>query len=605
MALSSGDILLGKYRIEEEIGAGGMGVVLRATHLDLREAFAVKVLRSGFANEPLNVERFLREARAAAKVKSPHAVRVFDVGHLPDGEPYMVMELLSGEDLRERLRRGPLAPEDAVCHIVEACDAISEAHALGIVHRDIKPANLFVARDSRGRALTKVLDFGISKAFHGSADVEPHITRTGARIGTARYMAPEQLLGLRDTGPSVDIWALGITFFELLTGACPFEGATRDELAAQILRDPPRRCRDLRPDIDPGIEAVALRCIEKPPRDRFHSVADLARALAEYAPVRASGVLSRFTVAEEDSKEYGMSSLREKEVARAHTRTDSEAAQATHETIEVVVEESDHDATFEGTATLESTEQTTTPEGAERAATLGGAKQATTPEGAEQPATLESTKQAITSESGEQHLTRSVTKAPPARPAFPSLRWLPALGLLLLAMGVLAVRTFGVGDRPDIPPATTLAVSVAETPSSTPPETATTEPPSDTTTAPTSESTALTAAATAATDRIQPPTAPSSSARKNVFGAKKPCPSKFGVGCKPLAPPIGVAQFPVPASASSSRPCRSKLDTRCYPPLGGFPSSTNHFKFPAPTSAPAGSASSGALRPWDTYGPRK
>jgi serine/threonine protein kinase len=185
MSLDPGSILIGKYRIERVLGKGGMGVVVLATHVDLEDKVAIKVLTGELDGDAQ--QRFLREARAAAQIKSDHIARVFDVGTLPTGVPYMVMEFLEGSDLAAVLEeRGALPVPEAIGLVLEACFGLTEAHAKAFVHRDIKPANLYVATYSDGRRVLKLLDFGISKATQDVA-----LTSTRAVLGTPAYMAPE------------------------------------------------------------------------------------------------------------------------------------------------------------------------------------------------------------------------------------------------------------------------------------------------------------------------------------------------------------------------------------------------------------------------------
>ena len=231
-----GDVLAGKYRVERVLGSGGMGVVVAAMHLTLQERVALKFLLPEGAKKEETVTRFLREARAAAKIKSEHVARVSDVGTLESGAPYLVMEYLDGSDLSALLRRdGPLPPRDAVEYVLQACEALAEAHAVGIVHRDLKPANLFLARHAGGAPRIKVLDFGISKLTARDPSMppdDPSMTRTRAWLGSPLYMSPEQMRSARDVDTRTDIWALGVILYELLSGKPPFDGETFPELCA-------------------------------------------------------------------------------------------------------------------------------------------------------------------------------------------------------------------------------------------------------------------------------------------------------------------------------------------------------------------------------------
>jgi eukaryotic-like serine/threonine-protein kinase len=289
-----GQVIAGKYRVERVIGAGGMGVVVAATHLQLEERVAIKLLLPEAARSSTLSERFVREARAAVKVKSEHVARVTDVGTLESGTPYMVMEYLSGSDLADALRAGgPMSPQAAVEYVLQACEALAEAHAAGIIHRDLKPANLFLTRRADASPCVKVLDFGISKVATGGSD--PRITDTKAVMGSPLYMSPEQLKSSRDVDARTDIWSLGVILFELLSGAPPFDGATMPQLCVAIMQGIPRPLASFRSDVPPALEAVILRCLEKLPEQRFRHVGELAEALAPFATGRARLSIDRIS----------------------------------------------------------------------------------------------------------------------------------------------------------------------------------------------------------------------------------------------------------------------------------------------------------------------
>jgi len=278
-----GQILAGKFRIERVLGQGGMGVVVAATHLQLDERVALKFLLPEALLNPEAVERFAREARAAVKIKSEHVARVSDVGTLESGSPYMVMEYLHGEDLAAWVRRhGAMPVADAVEFLLQACEAIAEAHALGIVHRDLKPANLFVTHRVDGSPCIKVLDFGISKVTLPGATPEFGMTKTSTVMGSPLYMSPEQMSSSRNVDMRTDIWALGVILYESLTGRVPFEAETMPQLCGMILQDPPRPLQELRPDLPPALQHAVLRCLEKNRDQRFNNVAELAHALAPF-----------------------------------------------------------------------------------------------------------------------------------------------------------------------------------------------------------------------------------------------------------------------------------------------------------------------------------
>ncbi len=295
VGVRTGDILAGKYRIERVLGVGGMGVVVAAHHIQLDERVAIKFLLPEATLNHEIVARFAREARAAVKIKSEYVARVSDVGALDSGSPYMVMEYLDGSDLSAWVRqRGALPTEQAVEFILQACEAIADAHGLGIIHRDLKPANLFCIRRSDGLLAIKVLDFGISKVTNpNGASLEAQMTRTSAVFGSPLYMSPEQMLSSRDVDARTDIWAMGAILFELLTTRSPFEGETLPEVYARISTQPPPPLQAFRPDAPSGLEAVMLKCLAKDRSQRYLNVAELAVALAPFAPKRARASADR------------------------------------------------------------------------------------------------------------------------------------------------------------------------------------------------------------------------------------------------------------------------------------------------------------------------
>jgi serine/threonine protein kinase len=291
-----GQILAGKFRIERVLGQGGMGVVVAATHLQLDERVALKFLLPDALSNPEAVERFAREARAAVKIKSEHVARVSDVGTLESGSPYMVMEYLEGQDLAGFVHaNGAMAVPLAIEFVLQACEAIGEAHALGIVHRDLKPANLFVTRRVDGSPCIKVLDFGISKLTLPGGGADLGMTKTSSVMGSPLYMSPEQMSSTRNVDMRTDIWALGVILYEILTGRVPFEAETMPQLCGMILQDPPRPLRDLRPDLPDVLQAVIFRCLEKSRDRRFANVADLAAALAPFGAPSAQRSAERIS----------------------------------------------------------------------------------------------------------------------------------------------------------------------------------------------------------------------------------------------------------------------------------------------------------------------
>ena len=278
-----GEMVGGKFVVERVLGVGGMGVVVAARHVQLGQTVAIKFLRRSAATSPESVNRFLREARASVGLQSAHVVRVMDVGTLDDGLPFMVMEHLNGTDLGQSLEaRGVLPVEEAVDCLVQAMDAVAEAHSFGIVHRDLKPSNLFLTARTDGSPLVKVLDFGISKAVDtGGQRVD--LTSTSMVLGSPLYMSPEQVRSTKSVDTRTDVWALGVILYELVAGVPPFEAETVTGLCAKIVADPPVPLRSRRPEISPALEAVVNRCLDKEVSRRFRSVADLATALRPFA----------------------------------------------------------------------------------------------------------------------------------------------------------------------------------------------------------------------------------------------------------------------------------------------------------------------------------
>lgn len=267
-----------------------MGIVLQATHIHLDERVAIKTLRSDVPLDQEVVLRFVREAQAAVKLKGEHIARVSDVGTFESGTPYMVMEFLDGVDLGRLLEdQGSLPPALAVEIGLQVCEALAEAHSIGIVHRDIKPANLFVTWRPDGSVLVKVLDFGISKSIHAQ-DVS--LTQTSSTLGTPAYMSPEQMRSARMVDGRTDIWSLGAVLFEAVHGVPPFDAETFSEMCVKVAVDEPVAPVMQTP---PGMHDTLLRCLRKDPNARYASVVEFARDLAAFAldPVAAAASVDR------------------------------------------------------------------------------------------------------------------------------------------------------------------------------------------------------------------------------------------------------------------------------------------------------------------------
>jgi serine/threonine protein kinase/basic membrane lipoprotein Med (substrate-binding protein (PBP1-ABC) superfamily) len=290
--LAPGTMINGKYRIDWPLASGGIGVVYRAEDVKLARPVALKMLLPNVVRDARVLARFDLEARAAAQITSDHVAKILDVGELPDGEKFIVMELLIGKDFAELLsERHHLPVVEAVELILQACEALAEAHSCGIVHRDLKLSNLFLAERADGSTTVKLIDFGLVKttvfASQDRAFVAPEASQSHGIVGTPRSMAPEQIAGRGDIGPAADIWALGTVLYELLSGSPPFAAATVPELFAAILERAPTSLMLRESSIPKPLALVVHRCLEKEPANRPRDIGELALALAPFAPAHA------------------------------------------------------------------------------------------------------------------------------------------------------------------------------------------------------------------------------------------------------------------------------------------------------------------------------
>ncbi len=276
--LEPGVLLGGRYRIEEELGSGGLGVVYKARHVGLDALVAVKVLRPEYAYDDDLVERLEEEARLAAGLRSDHVVRVLDVGEMIAGACYIVLEYVVGQDLEVELaRRGRLPIGTAVAYGLDVCAALAEVHGRGVVHRDIKPENLLIEQLNDGRRRVKVADFGAAKRLLGRRGASAD--DAGGYVGTPWYMAPEQILDSRQVDARADIWSLGVVLYEMLTDHLAFSGLTPPEVYASVICGDVRPIRAHRPEVPSALERVVLRCLEKDVALRFPDVGEVACAL--------------------------------------------------------------------------------------------------------------------------------------------------------------------------------------------------------------------------------------------------------------------------------------------------------------------------------------
>ncbi|MEO9140844.1 MAG: serine/threonine-protein kinase [Polyangiaceae bacterium] len=282
-----GETIRGKYKIESDLAAGGMGAILSARDLTTNEKVVVKVMLSAAMQIEGAVTRFEREAGAAAGILSQHVVRIFEVGELPNGAPYMVMEYLEGKDLGEIVGPDkPLPIDDAVDYVLQTCEAMAEAHKSGIVHRDLKPSNLFLAERPDGTKIIKVLDFGISKFSADSPVIGKEgasLTATRAMMGSPLYMSPEQVRSAKNVDRRSDIWSLGVILYELMSGRLPFESDNAGAICAMIVADEPVPLKWMKQEVPTELEAIVMRCLAKEPAARYQDVAELAGALRPFA----------------------------------------------------------------------------------------------------------------------------------------------------------------------------------------------------------------------------------------------------------------------------------------------------------------------------------
>lgn len=297
-----GDIIAEKFRLERLLGRGGMGFVMAARHIELDELFAIKFIENRTDSDVVAAGRFYREARATLRLKNEHVVRVFDAS-AGQGEsmPYIIMEYLEGANLAAVLARSGVLPvTQAIDYVLQACEAIAEAHMLGIVHRDIKPSNIVLTAGAGDTPFIKVLDFGISTGPNDKGEVDFTLTETGAVFGSAAYMSPEQLRSTKHVDHRADVWSLGVVLHELVCGAAPFDAESSVALSIAIAMDAPLPMRQMRPDAPPELERIVLACLEKDREARVQSVAELAnllRPLASPRGVQSCDIIERIASA--------------------------------------------------------------------------------------------------------------------------------------------------------------------------------------------------------------------------------------------------------------------------------------------------------------------
>jgi eukaryotic-like serine/threonine-protein kinase len=487
MPFLPGQIINDKYEIVELIGVGGLGFVVAALHVELGEKVALKFLRPEALTNAEAVGRFSREARASARIRSEHVARVFDVGSLPDGAPFIVMEYLDGEDLGAVLQtRGPLPIQLAVEYVLQACEALAAAHANGVVHRDIKPENLFLNRRAGSADIIKVLDFGISKVpLSRSAFESRHpLVRTTMAMGSPIYMSPEQIRAAQDIDARTDIWSLGCVLYELLTNRLAFDAPSVTQITAVILEQETPSLLDACPAASAGLDAVVRRCLAKNAAQRFEDVGELALALYPYAPSRAHASVERTSSI---LRHAGISRRgQEMNTLQPDPREGSSGAPLSHEATSTATLET------QVTQSLRPSRRWAWPVGllVLAGAVAGVVVRMTVPPGSPAPARgLEASAAAVSSAPARAELATEPTAKPQPAPAEP----MPVEPALVAPAGSaeapprgtdrrdvepapqVAPSTAAMPAAPSVPPAPEAAATASATSTTPPPETSTTE----------------------------------------------------------------------------------------------------------------------------------
>ena len=313
--LQPGMIIRNKYEILDRIGVGGMGVVYRARHLTFNEICAIKIVTDQIAGDPNFLQRFQKEAVVTRKLRHPNAVRVDDFDYTDDGRPFIVMELVVGQNIGEILQeQGPFRVPRAVRIVTQVARALAVAHKLGVVHRDIKPGNILLTTDEQGQETAKVLDFGIAKLREAAGEGSPGMTMTGMVVGTPLYMSPEQFIGKKagdEIDGRTDLYSLGVVLYQMVTAQLPFEGDTLYSLMMQHVEGTVRPPREVAPElqIPESLSSLILKAIDKSRDQRFQTAEEMIVALDLVAKEVAANAQPNDQVVNEPAAEMGATSL--------------------------------------------------------------------------------------------------------------------------------------------------------------------------------------------------------------------------------------------------------------------------------------------------------